>query len=75
MGVTSESCTRPPVSLEGQLYWREMAYLIGYTTPNFNQMVDNPICIQIPWRDGDDAQVLLDKWGWVKQDIQPLMRL
>ena len=60
--VASESCTRPPVSLEGQLYWREMAYLIGYTTPNFNQMVDNPICIQIPWRDGENAQVLLDKW-------------
>ena len=51
-----------PMSLEGQLYWREMSYLIGYTTPNFHQMVDNPICKQIPWRDGEDAQALLDKW-------------
>ena len=56
------SSTKPPVSLEGQLYWRELSYLIGYTSPNFHQMVDNPICMQIPWRDGEDAQALLEKW-------------
>ena len=64
--ITSEhnnsKIIKSPVSLEGQLYWREMSYLIGYTTPNFHQMVDNPICMQIPWRDGEDAQALLDKW-------------
>jgi cryptochrome len=62
--ITSDdpSSTKPPVSLEGQLYWRELSYLIGYTTPNFDQMVDNPICMQIPWREGEDAQALLDKW-------------
>ena len=53
---------KSPVSLEGQLYWRELSYLIGYTTPNFNKMIDNPICMQIPWRDGEDAKALLDKW-------------
>ncbi|XP_060079339.1 cryptochrome-1-like [Ylistrum balloti] len=41
--------TAPPVSLEGQLLWREFFYTVGSVTPNFDQMVDNPICIQIPW--------------------------
>ena len=56
------SSSRPPVSLKGQLYWREMAYLIGYATPNFNQMAGNPICKQIPWQIGGDASQLLEKW-------------
>ena len=54
--------SKPPVSLKGQLYWREMAYLIGFSVPNFNQMEGNPICKQIPWLTGDDAKALLDKW-------------
>ena len=60
--VKGSTITKPPVSLKGQLYWREMAYLIGYSTPNFNQMVDNPICRQIPWMTGDAAKPLLAKW-------------
>lgn len=49
-------------SLEGQLYWREMAYLVAYSTPNFNQMVGNPVCKQIPWLEGEEAAALLYKW-------------
>ena len=54
--------TQPPVSLEGQLLWREMSYLIGYSTPNFNRMVGNPVCTQIPWRTGPEADKLVEKW-------------
>ena len=60
--VKGTSSSKPPVSLKGQLYWREMAYLIGYASPNFNQMLGNPICKQIPWLTGNDASELLEKW-------------
>lgn len=42
--------SKPPVSLLGQLYWREFFYFAGAFTPNFSQMHGNPICKQIPWR-------------------------
>jgi cryptochrome len=42
--------SKPPVSLHGQLMWREYNYLMGYTTPNFDTMANNPIARQIPWR-------------------------
>jgi cryptochrome len=48
--------TKPPVSLVGQLYWREYFYLAGHTTPNYDKMAGNAICRQIPW--GRDAQVI-----------------
>ncbi|XP_069132654.1 cryptochrome-1-like [Argopecten irradians] len=51
--------TAPPVSLDGQLLWREFFYTVGSVTPNFDQMVDNPICIQIPW---DTNAELLNAW-------------
>ena len=51
--------SKPPVSLHGQLMWREYNYLMGYTTPNFDKMVGNPIARQIPW---DDDPSLLEAW-------------
>jgi len=51
--------SKPPVSLEGQLLWREFFYTAGYGTPNFDRMVGNPICKQIPWKDDDK---LLSAW-------------
>ncbi|XP_057837998.1 (6-4)DNA photolyase isoform X1 [Cryptomeria japonica] len=51
--------TRPPVSLEGQLLWREFFYTVAYGTPNFEHMKGNPICKQIPWNDDDH---LLATW-------------
>ncbi|KAL6064283.1 Cryptochrome-1 [Balamuthia mandrillaris] len=51
---TTESYTQPPVSLLGQLYWREFFYLVAYCTPNFDKMENNPICKQIPWRPDDE---------------------
>lgn len=41
--------SQPPVSLMGQLLWREFYYLAGHGVPNFDKMVGNPICKQIPW--------------------------
>jgi len=54
--------SKPPVSLEGQLLWREMAHLIGYSVPNFGRMVGNPVCRQIPWKSGPEAEAMLRKW-------------
>ena len=39
--------------------WREYNTLMGYTTPNFDRMVGNPIARQIPW---DNDPMLLDAW-------------
>lgn len=41
--------TLPPVSLLGQLMWREFYYTAGTGTENFDKMVGNPLCMQIPW--------------------------
>jgi len=51
--------SQPPVSLHGQLMWREYNTLMGYTTPNFDKMVGNPVARQIPWDEDDD---MLIKW-------------
>lgn len=39
--------SQPPVSLHGQLLWREFFTSCGYATPNFDRMEGNPICRQI----------------------------
>ncbi|CAG9784866.1 unnamed protein product [Diatraea saccharalis] len=41
--------SQPPVSLLGQLMWREFYYTAGAGTENFDKMVGNPVCTQIPW--------------------------
>ena len=38
---------------------REFAYVIGSSSPNFDVMVGNPVCIQIPW---DKDEVYLQAW-------------
>ncbi|XP_055925204.1 cryptochrome-1-like isoform X1 [Argiope bruennichi] len=52
--------SKPPVSLHGQLFWREFFYTAGFATPNFDQMVGNPVCKQIPWIDNDS---FLQSWA------------
>lgn len=37
--ATQKSYTKPPVSLEGQLLWREFFYTVGFGTKNFDKMV------------------------------------
>jgi len=51
--------TKPPVSLIGQLYWREFYYTVAAATANFDRMVGNPICCQVPWDRNPDA---LEAW-------------
>uniref|UniRef100_A0A182ISA3 Photolyase/cryptochrome alpha/beta domain-containing protein n=1 Tax=Anopheles atroparvus TaxID=41427 RepID=A0A182ISA3_ANOAO len=50
----------PPLSLHGQLLWREFFYCAATKNPNFDKMVGNPICVQIPWDRNAEA---LAKWG------------
>jgi len=54
-----DSYSKPPVSLHGQMMWREYNYLYSYTTPNFDKMVGNPNARQIPW---DESPEILEKW-------------
>lgn len=41
--------SQPPVSLHGQLLWREFFYTASYGIPNFDKMKGNRICKQIDW--------------------------
>ncbi len=38
--------TKPPVSLEGQLIWREFFYTCSAFTPNYGRMVQPPVLTQ-----------------------------
>ena len=44
---TRTGYTKPPVSLVGQMFWREFFYTVGHATPNFEKMEGNPISKQV----------------------------
>uniref|UniRef100_J3LAQ9 Cryptochrome/DNA photolyase FAD-binding domain-containing protein n=1 Tax=Oryza brachyantha TaxID=4533 RepID=J3LAQ9_ORYBR len=46
--------TNPPVSLIGQLLWRDFFYTVSFGTPNFDRMKGNRICKQIPWTENEE---------------------
>ncbi|NWX17140.1 CRY1 protein, partial [Aegotheles bennettii] len=50
----------PPLSLYGQLLWREFFYIAATNNPRFDKMEGNPICVQIPWDKNPEA---LAKWA------------
>ncbi|KAK4880120.1 hypothetical protein RN001_008266 [Aquatica leii] len=50
----------PPLSLHGQLLWREFFYCAATNNTNFDKMLGNPICVQIPWDKNAEA---LAKWA------------
>lgn len=52
--------SQPPLSLHGQLLWRDFFYCASTNNPNFDRMVGNPICVQIPW---DKSPRALSKWA------------
>lgn len=52
--------TSPPLSLHGQLLWREFFYCCATKNSNFDKMSGNPICVQIPWDKNPEA---LAKWA------------
>ncbi|XP_046403167.1 cryptochrome-2 [Ischnura elegans] len=51
--------SQPPVSLIGQLLWREFYYVVGSATPNFDRMKGNPVCCQVPWNNNPEH---LEAW-------------
>lgn len=58
---------RPPLSLHGQILWREFFYCASTRNPNFDRMEGNPICVQIPWEKNQDA---LAKWANVNNFLE-----
>ena len=52
----------PPVSLHGQLLWREFFYTVASITPQFDKMEGNDVCLQVPW---DDNKEYLKAWSEV----------
>lgn len=53
--------TSPPVSLIGQLLWREFYYAAAASEPKFDRMVGNSICRQIPWQKNEQH---LEAWTY-----------
>ncbi|XP_031635667.1 cryptochrome-1-like [Contarinia nasturtii] len=51
---------QPPLSLHGQLLWREFFYCAATKNGKFDRMRGNPICVQIPWEKNPEA---LAKWA------------
>ncbi|KAM4743813.1 cryptochrome circadian regulator 5 isoform 2-T3 [Anableps anableps] len=41
--------SNPPVSLHGQLLWREFFYTCSVGIPNFDKMKENPVCVKVDW--------------------------
>jgi cryptochrome len=50
----------PPLSLHGQLLWREFFYCAATMNPNFDKIAGNSICVQINW---DKNAIALSKWA------------
>ncbi|CAL1529568.1 unnamed protein product [Lymnaea stagnalis] len=53
----------PPVSLHGQMLWREFFYTVAASTPNFDSMQGNSVCRQIPWGSNEEH---LSAWTHAK---------
>ena len=55
----------PHVSLKGQLYWRELSYLVAYSTPRFNDISANPYgtCKQESLLGEKRAKDLAKRWA------------
>ena len=51
---------KPPITLYGQLLWREFFYVAATRNPHFDRMKGNDICIKIPW---DENPKALAKWA------------
>ncbi|KAG7393356.1 Cryptochrome-2 [Phytophthora pseudosyringae] len=45
-----EKVSVPPVSLIGQLLWREFYHCHGRANPYFDKMEESPTCLQVNWR-------------------------
>ena len=56
----------PPISLYGQLLWREFFFTVAANNPHFDRMDTNPMCLQIPWRKSPER---LQKWEEVQMPL------
>ena len=56
----SREHTAPPVSIHGQILFREMFYLLSRSTVNWDQDSDNSQCKEIEW--GELNQAHLEAW-------------
>lgn len=56
---SNKNHSKPPVSLIGQVMWREFYYVNAASEPNYDRMQGNSICRQIPWTFNAD---LLAAW-------------
>lgn len=59
--------TKPPLSLYGQILWREFFYCAATKNKKFDRMKGNPICVQIPWEKNPEA---LSKWANVSENFK-----
>eukprot|EP01025_Chloroclados_australasicus_P024241 TRINITY_DN2438_c0_g2_i4.p1 TRINITY_DN2438_c0_g2~~TRINITY_DN2438_c0_g2_i4.p1 ORF type:complete len:579 (+),score=41.45 TRINITY_DN2438_c0_g2_i4:679-2415(+) len=50
----NDKCSQPPVSLVGQLIWREFNYMVSVSNPQYDRMEGNTVCRQIPWDDNEE---------------------
>eukprot|EP00451_Oxyrrhis_marina_P003790 CAMPEP_0204276956 /NCGR_PEP_ID=MMETSP0468-20130131/29025_1 /ASSEMBLY_ACC=CAM_ASM_000383 /TAXON_ID=2969 /ORGANISM="Oxyrrhis marina" /LENGTH=522 /DNA_ID=CAMNT_0051253665 /DNA_START=12 /DNA_END=1580 /DNA_ORIENTATION=+ len=46
--IAGKAHTQAPESFLGQIYFREMFYILGHSTPNFDKDT-NKYCLQVPW--------------------------
>ncbi|XP_050345943.1 cryptochrome-1 [Nymphalis io] len=46
--------------ITGQLIWREYFYTMSVNNPNYAQMANNPICLDIPWKEPESDE--LQRW-------------
>nr|7QUT_A Chain A, RE11660p [Drosophila melanogaster] len=53
--------SQPPVSLIGQLMWREFYYTVAAAEPNFDRMLGNVYCMQIPWQEAHHPDHLAEE--------------
>ncbi|KNC53852.1 cryptochrome photoreceptor [Thecamonas trahens ATCC 50062] len=51
---SKRSVSQPPVSLVGQVLWREFYTVVGSRTPGYEAMATNPLSRIIPWDDEPD---------------------
>jgi cryptochrome len=58
--IASGAHTKPPVSLLGQLNFREMFYFLGATTKNFDKAKGNKYCLEVPW---DNKSAFQKAWA------------
>lgn len=54
--------SQPPVSLIGQLMFRELFHSCNVEVPGFEMMKGNEMCRQVEWGEGEEADEALRKW-------------